>query len=191
MFKFSRWLLGVAVFAGVLIGGTWALQDSLLVFEAYGPYVHWAMVLLVLPMAAGMLLRMLMVPGRLLALLTGAALAAGTLYELYRTQFWAQPPGPAELAVYFVLVSGLSHITAYPVADTFRVFWRFLLFALPGNYQVNRPGNKGNAEGGKSSGGQVPNVPISDFGLNVVNGLVGLLSLLISVFSIFFMGQGS
>ena len=185
-----RWVIGVALFTGLLVGGTAYLQDTLLLLEEAGPTFHWGVILLALPLAAGTLLRAMVVPFRLFALLGGTLLATGALFHLYRTQFWAEPPGYLEVSLYFVAVAGLSHVTAYPVSDTFRVFWRFLLFLLPGNYRMSTSG-KGAPAGGERGGQSVPNVPVSDFSLNLINGLVGLASLLISVFSIFFMGQNN
>lgn len=172
------------------MGGTYSLQKTLLLVREAGHLFHWGVILLALPLAAGTLLRAMMVPFRIFALLTGTLLATAALFELYRTQFWAEPPGYMELSFYFLAVAGLSHVTAYPVSDTFRVFWRFLLFLLPGNYRMSLSG-KGAPAGGGGGGRTVPNVPVSDFTLNIINGLVGLASLLISVFSIFFMGQDS
>ncbi|HKJ87538.1 MAG TPA: hypothetical protein VKA48_03430 [Gammaproteobacteria bacterium] len=185
----SRWVIGVGLFTGLLVGGTAWLQESLVLVREGGPFLHWGAILLGLPLAAGLLLRLLFVPVRLFALLTGTALATAALFQLYRTQFWAEPPGYTELSLYFAVTAGLSHITAYPVSDTFRAFWWLLLFLLPGNY--HRASTAGGSFRGRGNGPDVSGLPGSRFALNLIHGLVGLAALVVSLFSIFLMGQAT
>lgn len=197
-------LRGVLIFITVVAGGTYYLQSSLIVFKKYGSYTHWTIVLVAVPLVAGLLMRLNRVYYPLICSLLGAAASAAILYPQYKT-FWAIPPTTTDLMVYMVIVLGLAFIATQPLRTTFMIAFHLGRFAVP-SFVVNSSNNSTRRSSKSASlRSTINKKPVSKPPLSKTqrlnasgNGnmiamlelLVGITSLVLSILSIFFLGRG-
>lgn len=179
-------LIGAALFFIVVAGGTYYLQSSLLLFKQYGAHTHWTVILIALPVIAGVLMRASRIIYPLISAILGAATTALVLYPLYR-EFWAEPPTMVDLSIYVAAVLGIGFIASQPLRTTFMVAFRIGRFSLP----KIKAGKKKPARS-KASMSTTQRLQASDHGnvIAMVELFVGLTSLALSIFSIFFLGHG-
>lgn len=196
-------LRGVLIFITVVAGGTYYLQSSLIIFKKYGSYTHWTIVLVAVPLVAGLLMRLNRVYYPLICSLLGAAASAALLYPQYKT-FWAIPPTTIDLMVYIVIVLGLAFIATQPLRTTFMIAFHLGRFAVPSfvtnssNNSTRRPSKSAslrstiNKKPSKTSLSKTQRLHASGNGnmIAMIELLVGITSLILSIFSIFFLGRG-
>ena len=196
-------LRGVLMFIAVVAGSTYYLQSSLLVFKKYGSHTHWTIVLVAVPLIAGLLLRLTRAYHPLVCSLLGAVTSAALLYPQYKT-FWAIPPTAIDLGIYIVIVSGLGYIATQPLRTTFMIAFRLGRFAVPtlvvgggsstrngaGSASLRSTTSKKPAQ--KTSLSKTQRLQASGHGnaIAILELLVGVTSLVLSIFSIFFLGRG-
>lgn len=176
-------LLGALVFALLTCAVTFYLQDSLVLFIQFNSYVHWAAVLVALPLLMGLLQRLLKIVYPLFSTLIGTLISAAVLYPLYGSRFWAEPPQLLDMLIYVVIVSGISFLASQPLRSTFMSAFRW----KSGSSGKTRSAPK-KVDGSRTQ--RVSRPVNSDRGVIALIELsVGLISLALSIFSIFFLGQ--
>jgi len=177
-------LAGALIFFAVVTGSTYYLQSSLIVFKHYGAYVHWAVVLLGIPLTAGLIMRQARLVYPLISSAAGALASSAILYFLYKG-FWAEPPTLVDLSVYFVAVLGIGYIATQPLRTTFMIAFRLGRFALPTIKTKNKKPVR------KASMSKTQRFQTYEHGniVAIVELLIGVVSLGLSIFSIFFLGR--
>lgn len=197
-------LRGALMFTVVVAGTTYYLQNSLIVYKKYGSYTHWTIVLMAVPLLAGLLMRLARTHYPLLSSLVGAAASAALLYPQYKT-FWAVPPTSTHLAVYIVIVLGFGFIATQPLRTTFMIAFRLGRFAMPafvvsGTNSSSRQSARSASlrattsqkPSQKASLSKTQRLAASGNGnmIALLELMVGVTSLVLSVVSIFFLGRG-
>ncbi|MBE9535019.1 MAG: hypothetical protein IMF03_08455 [Proteobacteria bacterium] len=103
-------ILGAAIFVGINAGTTYGLQSSLYIVRKLGAYVHWTLILMILPLFSGWLIHITRLPYTTLAIPLSSAISAFILFPAYRDQFWAEPPQLFLGFMYAAIVSGVALI---------------------------------------------------------------------------------
>lgn len=183
-------IIGSLVFFVFVAGLTYYLQSSLTLVKQYDAYTHWAVVLLGVPVVAGLIQRLLRITYPMLTTLIGAIGAATILYPQYQ-KWWAVPPTTMDMFIYLVIIIGIGFIASQPLKTTFMMAFRRGKFSMPnfggaGSKSSKKPVRK--ADMSKTQRMQVQGGR-SDL-VAMVELLVGFASLALSIFSIFFLSQG-
>ena len=89
--KIIRFAFGTIVFSLLVIFGTYYLQSSLF-FKVAGNYIHWLIILFLLPSISGLLQHLIDPPAKLFVSISGAIISSLILYHFYSNYFWASPP---------------------------------------------------------------------------------------------------
>lgn len=194
---------GVLLFILVVAGGAWYFQHSLILVKRYDSYTHWTVLLLVLPATAGLLKRFLGTPIPLLSTLLGSLASAAILFPIYKT-LWAVPPTIVDLVVYTLIIFGIGYLATQPIKTIFMMAFHLGRYSLSGiragaNNNNNASGN--NVKKKKQSATslstsklkmtktqKIPVKPRSDL-IAMMELLIGVCSLGLSIFSVFFLGQ--
>lgn len=184
-------LVGALVFALGTSVGTFYLQDSLIVFILFNSYAHWAAVLIALPIIMGLIQRLIRIVYPLFSTLIGTLISAAVLYPLYGSRFWAEPPQLVDMLIYIVIVSGIGFLASQPLRATFLSAFRLGRSSAPA--KTAKPSAK--AAPKKVDGSRTQRVysrPASTdrSAIALIELSVGLISLALSIFSIFFLGAG-
>ena len=182
-------LIGAAIFFAIVSGSTYYLQSSLVVYKGHGAHAHWATVLIAVPLVAGLLMRLARIIFPLISSILGAAASAALLYPLYNI-FWAEPPTMIDLAIYVTVVLGIGFISTQPLRTTFMVAFRIGRFSLPKLKAQPKSQSKSQPKS-KASMSNTQRLQASDHGnvIAMMELFVGLTSLALSIFSIFFLGR--
>jgi len=106
--KIIRFILGVIVFTELISGGTYYLQSSLILSNTFGPFAHWLTILILLPVASGLLQHLIAPPARLLVPILGALISTAILYPLYVNSLWAVPPTITDTIVFTFAIAGIG-----------------------------------------------------------------------------------
>lgn len=180
-------LVGALVFALGTSAGTFYLQDTLLVFIQFNSYAHWAAVLIGLPIVMGLIQRLIRIVYPLFSTLMGTLASAGVLYPLYGSRFWAEPPQLLDMLIYILIVSGIGFLASQPLSTTF-----FAAFRIKRTSSTTSKSSKPAAKKIDGSRTQRINRPASSDRsvVALIELSVGLISLALSIFSIFFLGAG-
>jgi hypothetical protein len=193
-------LIGATLFFVVVTGSTYLLQSTLVLYKAYGAHAHWAAVLIATPLTAGLLMRLTQIIFPLISAILGAAASAALLYPLYKI-FWAEPPTMIDLTIYVTVVLGIGFIATQPLRTTFMVAFRIGRFSLPKlkaqprgqakSQTKSKAGTRKTAAKSKASMSNTQRLQASDHGtaIAMMELFVGLTSLALSVFSVFFLGR--
>lgn len=190
-------LRGALMFTIIVAGITYYLQSSLALYKHYGSHIHWSVVLVALPLLAGLLLRLLRVAHPLLSVAVGACAATALLYPAYKG-FWALPPKPSDVAIYLAIVLGLGYIATQPLSTTFMAAFRIGRFAVPSFSAKESKGARSPSRQAKTTGerkgslSKTQRLQASGRGNSIamLELAVGIASLALSIFSIFFLGRG-
>jgi len=83
--------MGIIIFVVTEAGLGYFLQKYQIIIPAYGVIVHWAVVLVVIPIFIGVLLRIMQTPRLEILVLIGGILSATILYFYYQ-EAWKVPP---------------------------------------------------------------------------------------------------
>jgi hypothetical protein len=183
-------LAGTLAFFIIITGATYYLQSSLLVVKLYGSYAHWAVVLLALPILAGIAQRLLSITYPIYSTLAGAIASAAVLYPFYSTRFWAQAPSITVILVYVLIITGIGFMATQPLKTVFMMAFRMGRFSMPSvslgsGKKKKKPARKADMSATQrlQAGGHGNFVAMMEL-------LVGFASLALSIFSIFFLGRG-
>ncbi|MBD3610762.1 MAG: hypothetical protein HUJ30_09455 [Gammaproteobacteria bacterium] len=183
--RFLNTLLGTIIFVLIVAGGTYYLQNSLILVKQYDAYTHWAVVLLALPILAGIISRFANITSPLFSSLFGAFAAAALLYPQYQT-WWAVPPTMLDMGIYVIIVLGIGFMATQPLKTTFMMAFRMGRFSMP---SFSTPGKK---PARRADMTKTQRLQATGKGNTVamMELMVGLSSLALSIFSIFFLGKG-
>lgn len=183
-------LAGALIFFVVVTGSTYYLQSSLIVFKHYDAYTHWAVVLMGIPLVAGIILRQSRLIYPLISAALGSAASAALLFYLYKG-FWAEPPDWIDLTVYFFVILGIGYIATQPIRTTFMIAFRIGRYALPTIKTKNNSKGKNKKPVRKASMSKTQRFQTYDHGnvIAMVELMIGVVSLALSIFSIFFLGR--
>lgn len=107
--KIIRFIFGIVVFSGLVSGGTYYLQSSLLIYKGLGNYAHWGIILILLPAVSGMIQHLIAPPARLIVNILGALLTSIILYPFYAENFWASPPSITDTIVFTLAIAGIGY----------------------------------------------------------------------------------
>ncbi len=177
-----RLALGVVLFVVIVAGGTALLQQSLFVWYRGGAYAHWAVILIALPLLAGLAQRLLRVPMGPLVSVIGAVVSVVLLYPLYAERFWAQAPTLTDAVVFGLICAGVAYLVYLPWNRTLAaLIWLptvLIPSRTPSKQQRSRQAKV--PRGGRESGQAIALLEL----------VVSMVSLGLSVFSIFILGQG-
>lgn len=176
-------IAGSVIFITVITGGTYFLQDKMILVKKYGPYTHWAVVLLALPAFTGVLLRLKRVSSPLLCCMLGALASTAILYPFYK-HWWAVPPKRTDAIVYMCIIFGIAYIATQPLRTTFLLAFRLGRYSLAGG-KINKIKKKNQKDFTDSQ-------PIySNHGSTIamLELLIGICSLGLSIFTVFFLGK--
>ena len=106
--EYIRFIFGIIVFSGLISGGTYYLQSSLILLKAFGLFAHWAAILILLPVLSGLLQHLIAPPARLLVPILGALVSSTILYPLYAERFWAIPPSITDTIFFTLAIAGIG-----------------------------------------------------------------------------------
>jgi hypothetical protein len=193
-------VVGALVFALLVGFGTYYLQDSLFIYKQFDAYTHWAVLLLALPILVGLLNRLLNISYPLLSTFVGALVTAGVLYPYYSNRFWAEAPSMIDMAVYVLIITGIGFIASQPIKTIFMMAFRLGRFSVPSFSKGNASNSAGGNGNKKTADSNVAKADMTKTQRMTASGhgsmmamvelLIGVTSLGLSVFSIFFLGQG-
>ena len=107
--KIIRLIFGIMVFSGLVIGFTYYLQSTLLIYKGIGNAAHWGTILILLPALSGLLQHLIDPPLRMVVVTIGSLLSAIILYDLYG-DLWKDPPS-ITLTILFTFVIGAIGFT--------------------------------------------------------------------------------
>ena len=103
-----RFIFGVILFTALISGGTYYLQNSLILLKSFGLFAHWLTILILLPVLSGLFQHLIAPPARLLVPLIGALISSIILYPLYANHFWAIPPSITDTIVFTLAIAGIG-----------------------------------------------------------------------------------
>jgi len=190
-----RVLAALGLFISLVAGATIYLEQTGLLQEHYGAHVHWAAILVGAPLLAGFAIRAIKIRYSGLLLFVGGVLAAMLVYPVY-VDLWPEPPNLVLAALYAALTYSAARLALIPLGvtlDVLKVRW--------GQLRYNRRRNNGAARKAyraamaRSSRRRTtgPNeiIRYSRYStrIAVLQLLMAVLSLLVSVFSIFFLSR--
>ncbi|WP_108126674.1 hypothetical protein [Saccharospirillum mangrovi] len=181
-------LVGALVFALGTGVGTFYLQDTLILKILFNYYAHWAGVLIALPVIMGVIQRLMRIVYPLFSTLIGTLISAFVLYPLYGSRFWAEPPELVNLLIYIVIVFGIGFLSSQPLKATFLSAFRLKRSSAPSKPNAKAAPKK--IDGSRTQ--RVYSRPASTdrSAIALIELSVGLISLALSIFSIFFLGAG-
>jgi hypothetical protein len=184
-------LAGTLVYFVIITGLTYYFQSSLLVVKLYGSYAHWAVVLLALPILAGIAQRLLRITYPIATTLAGAIASAVVLYPMYSERFWAQAPSVTVTLVYVLIITGIGFMATQPLKTVFLMAFRKGRFSLP-SVSLGSGGGKKRKPARKADMSATQRLQAGGHGnfVAMMELLVGFASLALSIFSIFFLGRG-
>jgi len=107
--KIIRFIFGIIIFSGLIIGATYYLQSSLFVYKGIGNAAHWGTILILMPALSGLLQHVIDPPLRLGVSIIGSILSSIILYNLYG-ELWKDPP-TITLTILFTFVIGAIGFT--------------------------------------------------------------------------------
>lgn len=183
-------VIGSLIFLIIIAGTTYYLQSTLIIFKHYDAYTHWAVVLIAVPLAAGIALRQARLIYPFISTTIGAVVSAAVLYPFY-TDFWAVPPSIVDLLIYIVVVLGIGYITTQPIRTTFMIAFRLGRFSVP-SFTIKGKNSKGKKKVRKTSMTKTQRLQMNEHGniIALFELVIGVSSLALSIFSIFFLGKG-
>lgn len=176
------------IFVVLMVGVTALLQKTLFLFKLGGAYTHWAMILLVLPILLGLYLRRMEEEEPLLIILIGSLLSTIALYFLYTNYFWAQAPSFLNSLFLFVVVAGCAHMpfSQLPIEN----FLARIQQVAKNQKKARRSSGKGKKTTRSKKQPSLLKVIFShENTIPLIEMSVGIVSLILSVYSIAFMGK--
>lgn len=184
-------LIGCVIFITIVAGGTYYLQSSLLLVKQYGPYTHWAAVLVALPIIAGLVHRFTSIRYPLTNVICGSLISAAILYPQYK-KLWAVPPSSADIVIYITIVFGIGYLATQSIRRTIMIAFCMGRYSIEKISAPAKPSSKSSRGTKKSSAASASTQPMHSHRgqtLAMVELAIGVCSLALSIFSVFFLGQ--
>lgn len=184
----------ISIFVILMVGVTAILQHTLILFKLAGAYTHWAVILLILPILIGLLLRRGDEGEPMIIVIAGALISTIALYLLYKNYFWAQAPSFLNSLFFFAVIAGCSHMP-FSQAPVTRFLERIEQFkknrkkARRANKSKKGPVSKTKNNRSKNEPSLLKTIFANENTIPMIEMSVGIVSLLLSVYSIVFMGQ--
>jgi hypothetical protein len=102
-------LAAVITFLALVVGSTYYLQHTLIVFRHFGSYAHWFVILLVIPLLVGIFLRQLQIPHAGAALFVGGVCSMPLAYFIF-SYHWAQQPTRLAAFLFGFITAGVAYL---------------------------------------------------------------------------------
>lgn len=189
---FLRHLLtGTAIYVIIVAGGTYYIQKSLILVKTYNPYIHWAVILVAIPVIAGVAHRLSRVNHPMLNVFCGSLITTLILYPQYK-KLWAVPPATTDILIYIIIVFGIGFFATQPMKATFMMAFRMGRYSIQKFSKHTASPGKSSKSGKKRSYNNGDTQPIySNHGqaLAMMELVIGICSLGLSIFSVFFLGH--
>lgn len=184
-------ILGIALFVLIVAGSTFYLQDSLLVYKQFDAHTHWAVILMGLPIVVGLLKRWLKINYPIITTLFGALISAYILHPYYSTRFWAEAPNMVDVAIYVLIITGISYIATQPIKNTFMMAFHLGRFSMPNLASTKNKNHNAKKSVRKPDMSKTQILTTTGRGstLAMIELFVGVTSIGLSIFSIFFLGK--
>ena len=115
--KVIRFFFGIIVFTALVSGGTYYMQNSLIVLQLLGLYAHWAFILILLPALSGLAQHLIASPARLIVAVLGSMASSAILYPIYADRFWAIPPSITDMIVFTLVIAGIGFTSSINPLD--------------------------------------------------------------------------
>ena len=115
--KVIRFFFGIIVFTALVSGGTYYMQNSLIVLQLLGLYAHWAFILILLPALSGLAQHLIASPARLIVAVLGSLASSAILYPIYADRFWAIPPSITDMIVFTLVIAGIGFTSSINPLD--------------------------------------------------------------------------
>ena len=178
------------IFVILMVGVTAILQKTLILFKLGGAYTHWAVILLVMPILIGLMLRQQEREDHLVTILVSSLLSTIALYFLYKNYFWAQPPTLLNGLFFFAVTAGCAHMP-FSLRPIERFMDRIEQFKKNRKKARRSPkGKKANKGKAKKEASILTAIFSHENTIPLIEMSVGIVSLVLSVYSIAFMGKG-
>ena len=177
-------VIGTVIFVTVVAGGTYYLQSSLLLVKSYGTYMHWIAILFALPVVAGLSHRVAGIRYPFTNVLAGTLISAAILYPQYK-KLWAVPPTSTDIVIYGIIIFGIGYLATQSIRNTFMAAFRMGRYSIQ---KISMP-----AKTGKRTSNTAKTQPAyANHGqtLAMLELAIGVCSLGLSIFSVFFLGNG-
>jgi len=186
-----HFLIGTVIYVTFVAGGTYFIQKSLVVVKHYGPYIHWAVILVALPIIAGVIHRFARINYPMLNVMCGTLISSTLLYPQYK-KLWAVPPAPTDIIIYMLIVFGIGFIATQPIKATFMMAFHLGRYSIRQISTGSKPPTKSSKPNNNRTSANHTQPIYSNHGqgLALLELAIGVCSLALSVFSIFFLGQG-
>ncbi|WP_455223389.1 hypothetical protein [Kaarinaea lacus] len=192
MKSFTRSIVnGIVIFVTIVAGGTYYLQSSLILVKNYNPHTHWAAILLALPVIAGVAHRITKIRYPFTNVLLGTLTSALILYPQYK-KLWAIPPTTFDVSIYIIIVFGIGYIATQPIKTTFMMAFRLGRYSISKISESTKRTTKSTKAGKSTSTSNSniqPNYDDQGHTLAMLELTIGICSLALSIFSVFFMGN--
>jgi hypothetical protein len=179
---------GSIVFFAILAGGTYLFQSTLVLVKWFNPYIHWAVLLMGLPIAAGASQRYLQILYPLSTVTFGALATSVLLYPLYSQTFWAVPPTVLNMIVYLFIVIGIGFGATQPTTAIYERAFHLGRFSRSRSRGGKKTKKKATRRNGNSLARRLGFDNRGDM-IAMMELMIGVVSLVLSLFSIFFLGQ--
>jgi len=179
---------GSAVFFLIVAGGTYLFQSTLLLVKLVNPYFHWAVLLMVLPVLAGLSQRYMRIVYPLSTVAFGTLASVVLLYPQYSQQFWAVPPTVLNVFVYLIIVVGIGFGATQPVTTIYEKAFHLGRFNKTKSRNIKKAKKKTSRRGHTAFAQRLGFENRGDM-IAMLELMIGVISLVLSLFSIFFLGQ--
>lgn len=190
----SKVLAALGLFIGLVAGSAIFFESTRLLYRPDSAQMHWAVLLVAAPLLAGLLVRTLRIRYPGLLLFVGGILAALLVYPIY-VDLWVDPPDVILAILYAALTYSVARLALIPIRVTFdvlRVRWSQVRFNRRRN---NGPARK--AYRAAMARARKPSVRPHEMlrysrystRIAILQLLMAVLSLLVSVFSVLFLGS--
>lgn len=181
-------IAGSAAFFLIVAGGTYFFQSTLVLVRLVNPYFHWAVLLMALPILAGLSQRYLKIVYPLSTVTFGTLASVVMLYPQYSQKFWAVPPTVLNVIVYLIIVVGIGFIATQPVTTVYEKAFHLGRFKRTKSRSNKKVKKKVARRGSNALARRLGFDNRGDM-IAMMELMIGVISLVLSLFSIFFLGQ--
>jgi hypothetical protein len=179
---------GSAVFFLIVAGGTYLFQSTLVLVKLVNPYFHWAVLLMALPALAGLSQRYMKIVYPMSTVTFGTLASVVMLYPQYSQQFWAVPPTVLNVIVYLIIVVGIGFVATQSIATVYEKAFHLGRFKRTKSRSSKKVKKKVARRGSNALARRLGFDNRGDM-IAMMELMIGVISLVLSLFSIFFLGQ--
>ena len=189
-----RVLAALGIFVGLVAGTSIFFETTRLLYGEYGAHAHWAVILVAAPLLAGFGVRLLKIRYSGLLLFAGGIISAMMVYPVY-VELWVEPPDLVLAALFAALTYSVARLALVPIRvtyDVLKVRWSQLRYNRRKNNGAARKAYRAAmSRSRRTVTGPYEMLKYSRYSTRIamLQLLMAVLSLLISVFSIFFLGS--